>query len=124
MITVVLVFATSLMQYVPQPALGAIVIAAALSLADVAGTRRLWQQRRTEFWLSIIALLGVAFLGVLPGIVVAVALSILNVFRRTWWPHQAELGRAAGNGRTARSDAATPTRRFCRDWSSTASTHR
>ena len=95
-ITFVLMFATSLMQYVPQPTLGAIVIAAALSLADVAGTRRLWRQRRMEFWLSMIALLGVAFLGVLPGIVVAVALSILNVFRRTWWPHRAELGKPAG----------------------------
>ena len=38
-ITVVLVFATGLMQYVPQPVLGAIVISAAISLADVAGTR-------------------------------------------------------------------------------------
>src|SRR6185436_10103585 len=97
-ITVVLLFANSLMQYVPQPALGAIVIAAALSLADVAGTRRLWRQRRMEFWLSIVALLGVALLGVLPGILVAVGLSILNVFRRTWWPHQAELGRVEGVG--------------------------
>ena len=95
-IAVVLVFATGLMQYVPQPTLGAIVVAAALSLADVKGTRRLWQQRRAEFWLSIVALLGVALLGVLPGIVVAIGLSILNVFRRTWWPHQAELGRAPG----------------------------
>jgi high affinity sulfate transporter 1 len=95
-ITVVLVFATSLMQYVPQPTLGAIVIAAALSLADVLGMRRLWQQRRMEFGLSVIALLGVALLGVLLGIVVAVALSILNVFRRVWWPHQAQLGRVAG----------------------------
>jgi len=92
----VLVFATGLMQYVPQPTLGAIVIAAALSLADIAGTRRLWRQRRTEFWLSIIALLGVALLGVLPGILIAVGLSILNVFRRAWWPHQAELGRVEG----------------------------
>jgi high affinity sulfate transporter 1 len=96
MITVVLVFATSLMQYVPQPTLGAIVIAAALSLADVAATRRLWHQRRTEFGLSIIALLGVALLGVLPGILIAVGLSILNVFRRAWWPHQAELGHVPG----------------------------
>jgi high affinity sulfate transporter 1 len=95
-ITLVLVFATSAMQYVPQPTLGAIVIAAALSLADVSGTRRLWRQRRMEFYLSIIALLGVALLGVLPGILVAVSLSILNVFRRTWWPHQAELGRVDG----------------------------
>jgi high affinity sulfate transporter 1 len=95
-ITVVLVFATGLMQYVPQPTLGAIVIAAALSLADVPATRRLWMQRRPEFTLSIAALLGVALLGVLPGILLAIALSILNVFRRVWWPHQAELGRVDG----------------------------
>ena len=95
-ITVVIVFATELMQYVPQPTLGAIVIAAALSLADIPATRRLWQQRRVEFVLSIIALLGVALLGVLPGIVIAVALSILNVFRQVWWPYQAELGEVEG----------------------------
>jgi high affinity sulfate transporter 1 len=97
-ITIVIVFATGVMQYVPQPTLGAVVIAAALSLADIPATRRLWHQRRTEFSLSIIALLGVALLGVLPGIVIAVALSILNVFRRVWWPHQAELGRVEGIG--------------------------
>jgi high affinity sulfate transporter 1 len=97
-ITLVLVFATSLMEYVPQPTLGAIVIAAALSLADIASTRRLWRQRRTEFALSIVALLGVALLGVLPGILIAVVLSILNVFRRAWWPHHAELGRVEGIG--------------------------
>ena len=84
------------MQYVPQPTLGAIVIAAALSLADIPATRRLWHQRRTEFGLSIAAFLGVALLGVLPGILLAIALSILNVFRRVWWPHQAELGRVEG----------------------------
>ena len=95
-IAFVVVFATELMQYVPQPTLGAIVIAAALSLADVPATRRLWRQRRTEFALSIVALLGVALLGVLPGILLAIVLSILNVFRRVWWPHQAELGRAEG----------------------------
>ena len=95
-ITLVLVFATGAMQYVPQPTLGAIVIVAALSLADIAGTRRLWRQRRIEFALSMIALLGVALLGVLPGILLAVSLSILNVFRRTWWPHHVELGRVDG----------------------------
>jgi high affinity sulfate transporter 1 len=95
-ITAILLFATGLMQDVPQATLGAIVIAAALSLVDVAGTRRLWRYRRTEFTLSVVALLGVAVLGVLPGILVAVGLSVLNVFRRVWWPHQAELGRVHG----------------------------
>ena len=96
MISLVLMFATAAMEFVPQPTLGAIVIVAALALADVAGTRRLWRQRRMEFTLSVIALLGVALLGVLPGILVAVGLSILDVFRRTWWPYHAELGKVAG----------------------------
>jgi MFS superfamily sulfate permease-like transporter len=72
------------------------VITASLSLADIPGTVRLWRQRKTECLLSIAAFLGVALLGVLPGIAIAVALSILNVFRRAWWPYDTELGRVEG----------------------------
>jgi MFS superfamily sulfate permease-like transporter len=85
-----------LFRNLPQPALAAVVITASLSLADIPGTVRLWHQRKTEFLLSIAAFLGVALLGVLPGIAVAVGLSILNVFRHAWWPHQAILGRVDG----------------------------
>ena len=102
------------MQYVPQPTLGAIVIAAALSLADVPATRRLWHQRRTEFTLSMVALLGVALLGVLPGILLAIMLSILNVFRRVWWPHQAELGRVEGLAGLHDTDVLPPLRAAAR----------
>jgi high affinity sulfate transporter 1 len=77
----------------PQPTLGAIVITAAFSLADIPATRRLWRQRRTDFALSVTAFLGVALLGVLPGILLAVMLSVANVFRRVWRPGQAELGK-------------------------------
>jgi len=94
-IALILISAPWLMQYVPQPTLGAIVIAAALSLADLLGTRRLWHQRPMEFGLSVLAFVGVALFGVLPGILIAVTLSILNVFRRLWWPHQTTLGRVA-----------------------------
>jgi len=72
------------------------VITASLSLADIPATVRLWKQRKAEFLLSIAAFLGVALLGVLPGIALAVALSILNVFRRAWWPYDTELGRVDG----------------------------
>jgi high affinity sulfate transporter 1 len=95
-IVLMLVFAPGLLRNLPQPALGAVVIAASLSLADIPGTVRLWRRRRTEFLVSITALLGVALLGVLPGIGVAVGLSVVNVFRRVWWPYQAVLGRADG----------------------------
>ncbi|MEV6596275.1 sulfate permease [Actinoplanes sp. NPDC051346] len=95
-ILVMLVLTPGLLRDLPQPALGAVVIAASLSLADIPGTLGLWRRRRTEFLVAITAFLGVALLGVLPGIGVAVALSVLNVFRRVWWPYQTELGRARG----------------------------
>src|SRR5436305_1296791 len=95
-IVLMLVFAPWLLQNLPQPTLAAVVIAASLSLADIPGTLRLWHQRRVEFLLSITAFLGVALLGVLAGIAVAVALSIMNVFRRAWRPYQTTLGRVPG----------------------------
>ncbi len=95
-IILMLVLVPGLLRDLPQPALAAVVIAASLSLADLPATVRLWRQRRVEFLLSIIAFLGVALLGVLAGIAVAVALSILNVFRRAWWPYQTTLGRIPG----------------------------
>jgi high affinity sulfate transporter 1 len=93
-ILLMLVLAPGVLRDLPQPALGAVVIAASLSLADIRGTVLLWHRRRTEFAVSIAAFLGLALLGVLPGIAVAVALSVFNVFRRVWWPYQAVLGRA------------------------------
>jgi high affinity sulfate transporter 1 len=95
-ISLMLLFAPGLLRDLPQPTLAAVVIAAALSLADVPGMVSLWRRRRVEFSLGIAAFLGVAILGVLPGIAVAVGLSVLNVFRRLWWPYQAVLGRADG----------------------------
>jgi high affinity sulfate transporter 1 len=96
LIVLMLVLVPGLLKNLPNPTLAAVVIAASLSLADVAGTVRLWRQRRTEFALSITAFLGVALLGVLEGIAVAVALSIFNVFRRAWRPYQTTLGRVPG----------------------------
>ena len=95
-IILMLVLVPGLLRSLPQPTLAAVVIAASLSLADISGVRRLWQQRRVEFLLSMTAFLGVALLGVLPGIAVAVALSILNVFRRAWLPYRTTLGRVSG----------------------------
>jgi high affinity sulfate transporter 1 len=95
-ITLILLLVPGLLRNLPQPTLAAVVIAAALSLADVPATTRLIRQRPVEFWLSIAAFLGVALLGVLPGIATAIALSIGNVFRQLWWPHQATLGRVPG----------------------------
>ena len=68
-------------------------IVAALSLMDLDILRRYLRVRRSAFGVSLVATAGVMLLGVLQGIVVAVALAILLFFRRNWWPHGAVLGR-------------------------------
>ena len=96
LIILMIVLIPGLFRNLPQPTLAAVVITASLSLADIPATLRLWRQRKAEFLLSLAAFLGVALLGVLPGIAIAVALSILNVFRRAWWPYATVLGRVKG----------------------------
>jgi high affinity sulfate transporter 1 len=95
-IVAMLLIAPGLFRNLPQPVLASVVIAASISLADIPATRRLWRQRRMEFLVSMSAFLGVVLLGVLPGIGIAVAISILNVFRRMWRPYRTELGRVEG----------------------------
>ena len=95
-ITAMIMFVPGLMKNLPQPILAAVVISASLSLADIAATRRLWKQRKTEFAVSMVAFGGVVLLGVLPGIGLAVVISILNVFRRMWWPYTATLAEVDG----------------------------
>jgi high affinity sulfate transporter 1 len=94
LIILMILFLPGLFRNLPQPALAAVVITASLSLADIPATARLWHQRKVEFSLSLVAFAGVALLGVLPGIGIAVGLSILNVFRRAWRPYSTTLGLA------------------------------
>jgi high affinity sulfate transporter 1 len=94
-VVVLLLFLNGLLADLPQTALAAVVITAALSLMDLTALRRYWAVRRTALLLSIVATLGVVFFGVLEGILIAIVLSVLLFFRRSWWPHGAVLGRAA-----------------------------
>jgi high affinity sulfate transporter 1 len=96
LVLTMLIAAPGLVQAMPQPVLAAIVIAASISLFDAAGLRWLWHMRRSEFLLALTCVLGVAFLGVLQGIIVAVVLSVAWVFQRAWTPHSAILGKPAG----------------------------
>jgi len=96
LIVLILVVANGLLKNLPSSTLSAIVIAAALTLFDLGTLRWLWKVRRSELWLSLAALAGVAVLGVLPGILVAIGLSLAEFVRRAWHPHHAILGRVEG----------------------------
>jgi len=91
-IALLLVFAPALLRNLPQAALGAVVIAACVSLVEIRGVFRLYRLRPGEFVLSLACFLGVALLGVIQGIFIAVGLALLAFIWRAWRPYDAVLG--------------------------------
>jgi len=91
-----LVLAPNLVAPLPDSALAAVVIAASLSLVEVAGVRRLLDIRPAEFAISVICFLAIALVGVVPGIFVSVAIALGLFIWRAWRPYSAVLGRLHG----------------------------
>src|SRR5258707_1384365 len=92
----VAVFFTDLLRNLPQPVLAAVVLMAVASLVKVKLLKRLWQVHRGEFLVAITALLGVLGAGLLKGVLVGAAISIVLLIRRASTPHVAFLGRIPG----------------------------
>lgn len=95
-IALLLLVAPAALRDLPHAALSAVVIVACLALVEIAGVVRLYRMRRGEFVLSLICLLGVALLGVIQGIFLAVGLALLAFIWRAWQPYHAVLGRVDG----------------------------
>lgn len=96
LILLVVLFFTDLLRNLPQPVLAAIVLMAVASLVNIQMLRRLWQIHRGEFLVAITALLGVLWAGLLKGVLVGAAISIVLLIRRASAPHVAFLGRIPG----------------------------
>jgi MFS superfamily sulfate permease-like transporter len=92
-IALLLLLFPNLVRNLPNSALAAVVISAAIGLIEAEGVRKLYRVHRTEFALSIVCFLGVAVLGVIEGIFIAIALALLDFVRRAWRPYDAVLGR-------------------------------
>ena len=95
-IAILLLVAPNLLQHLPTAALAAVVIAAAIGLIEVTDLKRIYRIQQWEFWLSMACFVGVAVLGVIPGIGLAIAIAIAEFLWDGWRPHSAVLGRAHG----------------------------
>jgi high affinity sulfate transporter 1 len=92
-IALLLVFAPNLLKDLPNTALAAVVIASAIGLFEVSDLRRIYRIQRWEFWLSIACFAGVAVLGAIPGIALAIVIAVIEFLWDGWRPHSAVLGR-------------------------------
>ena len=95
-IAFLLMVAPNLLQYLPNAALAAVVIAASIGLIEIGDLKRIYRIQRWEFWLTVLCFVGVAVLGAIPGIGLAIAVAIAEFLWDGWRPHSAVLGRAHG----------------------------
>jgi len=91
-----LLFLTGLLQNLPKAVLAAVVLTAVAGLVDFPALFRMWRVSRLDFYAAAIALGAVLLLGILQGILVAAAASILLLLARASRPHVAFLGRIPG----------------------------
>ena len=92
-VAALLIAAPNLLRHLPNSALAAVVIAAAIGLFEFRDLRRIYRIQQWEFWLSMLCFAGVAVFGAIPGICLAVVIAVIEFLWDGWRPHFAVLGR-------------------------------
>jgi high affinity sulfate transporter 1 len=95
-VALLLLVAPNLLQDLPTTALAAVVIASAIGLIEITDLVRIYRIQPWEFWLSIVCFAGVAVLGAIPGIGLAIVIAVIEFLWDGWRPHFAVLGRPQG----------------------------
>jgi len=90
---VVVLFFTPLFAPLPEAVLAAVVVVAVLGMMKFKKMRHLWEMRRVDFWLALIALLGVLTFDALEGLLIAVIISLALLVWRASQPRFSLLGR-------------------------------
>ncbi|HET6420972.1 MAG TPA: SulP family inorganic anion transporter [Geobacteraceae bacterium] len=85
-VLMVLLFLTAPLAYMPEAVLSAIVFLIGIDLIDIKGMRSVYRQRRSEFWVALITVMMVVFVGVEQGILLAIVLSLIDHTRRGYRP--------------------------------------
>ncbi len=104
-----LLFLTGALALLPKATLGAVIIYAALGLMDLGAWRAFARGSRGELVVAVITVIGMLTIGLLPSLILAVLLSILDVVRRCAQPRDAVLGWSPlPAGSSTSNAAATP----------------
>lgn len=101
-VLLVLLFLTAPLAYMPEAALSAVVFLIGVGLIDVAGMRKIFEQRRSEFWVALATALTVVVVGVQEGILLAIVMSLAEHTRYGYRPKNAVLVPGEVGGRQSR----------------------
>ncbi len=90
-VLIVLLFLTGPLAFMPEAVLSAVVFLIGVELINIEGMRRIYTQRRSEFWVAILTMLTVLFVGVKEGILFAIVLSLIQHTQRGYRPRNSLL---------------------------------
>jgi MFS superfamily sulfate permease-like transporter len=90
---IVALFFTPFFAPLPEAVLGAVVIVAVIGMMKFKKMRHLWDMRRVDFWLAVVALFGVLTFEALEGLLIAVIISLVVLVWRASQPRFSVLGR-------------------------------
>jgi high affinity sulfate transporter 1 len=103
-ILMVVLFFSHLLSGLPQPVLAAVVLVAIAGLLKLSTLKELWRSDRTEFVVAVAAFGGVLTFGLLRGVMIGAAISLVQLVRASSHPHVALLGRIPGTRRFSDCD--------------------
>jgi len=95
-IALCLLFLTGLLKNLPNVILACIVLVAVRGLVDMKEFIHLWKMHRTDFFIAMVAVVGVLVFGILKGVLIAAVTTLILVIKSVTNPHVAFLGRIPG----------------------------
>jgi SulP family sulfate permease len=95
-IILVVLYFTGFFYYLAEPVIAALIVVAVFKMVDIPGLARIGHINRTEIYIALITFGGVLIFGILAGVLIGAALSLIEILYRFTFPHMAVIGRIPG----------------------------
>ncbi len=92
----VVLYLTGFFYYLAEPVIAALIVVAVFKMVDIAGLSRIGHINKTEIYIALITFGGVLLFGILAGVLIGTALSLVEILYRFTFPHMAVIGRIPG----------------------------
>jgi high affinity sulfate transporter 1 len=92
----VVLYLTGFFYYLAEPVIAALIVVAVFKMVDIAGLSRIGHINKTEIYIALITFGGVLLFGILAGVLIGTALSLVEILYRFTFPHMVVVGRIPG----------------------------
>ena len=95
-IILVVLYLTGFFYYLAEPVIAALIVVAVFKMVDIPGLARIGHINKTEIYIALITFGGVLIFGILAGVLIGAALSLIEILYRFTFPHMVVVGRIPG----------------------------